>query len=76
MNIKAKLPIIMEFESGDDYIVNHFIIRFEDITGIKLKKKNLDRGYGSSYTPWLLYIEKDKNYIKLLKKHIKDSAEC
>jgi len=76
MNIKAKLPIIMEFQSDDDYSVENFIINFKEISGIKLKKTNLDKGYGSSYTPWLLYVEKDKNYIKLLKKHIKDSAEC
>jgi hypothetical protein len=71
--IKAnlKIPIIIDTVSGDDgYEINDFITNFKVITGIKLKKKSLDKGYGSSREPWLLYVKKDKDYIAILEKEL------
>ena len=75
MNTHIRIPAIVEFPSEDEYYVDNFILNLKELTGIKLKKKNLDRGRGSSYTPWLLYVKKDYAYIRVLEKFVAEEAE-
>jgi hypothetical protein len=79
MKVIAKLPVIIEFPTDhnsskptakDDYMVSDFITNFKTVTGIRLKAKCLEPHTSSSYTSWILYVNKDKNYTAALKKFV------
>jgi hypothetical protein len=71
MKVTLKIPAVVEFpQDGENgkYELEGFLFDFRKLTGVKLKAKCIDQGYGSSYAPWILYLEKDRAYMKLLEK--------
>lgn len=72
MALNIKLPVIVTTNNDSGEEIEDLIYHIKDLTGVKLKKKSLDKGYGSSQCDYILFQKKDRKYTELLEKFISE----